>query len=117
MGDGQIELVQLRELVPGEQGLRQGKVLTGRPSGVRRFFKQLQINDAEAIAFGEQTITVGVRDFLHQAFGPKFGDLVAQGGEPVLGRRQAQGLGDLRVKFTGGQGPPGRQARSAPRLA
>ena len=56
---------------------------------------------------------MGVRDFLHQAFGPQFGEFVAQGGELVLGRRQAQGLGDLRVKFTGGQGPPGRQVREA----
>jgi hypothetical protein len=56
---------------------------------------------------------VGVRDFLHQAFGPQFREFVAQGGELVRGGGQSQGLGDMRMKFTGGESPTRREVREA----
>jgi len=40
LSDCLVESVQLRDLVPGEPGNRQGKVSADRPSGVRRSFQR-----------------------------------------------------------------------------
>jgi hypothetical protein len=73
-------------------------------------FKELQVDDADAIAFGQQAIRVEVRDF---PLGPYFGELIAKGGELVPGGGQSARLGDMRVNFTGGEDPSGRQRHEA----
>ena len=92
-GDCEIEFVQLRDLVVGQLGIAGERFQQAGRQGCVDLFKQFQVDDAEAIAFGQQAITVGVRHALHPALGPQFGELIAQRGELVGVRGRAQGLG------------------------
>src|SRR5215831_18960798 len=52
LGDRQIEFVQLRDLLPGEAGVGAEGFQQASRQGCVDLFKELQIDDAEPIAFG-----------------------------------------------------------------
>ncbi len=96
MGNGQIEFVQLRDLVPGELGVAGERFQHASRQGCVDFLEELQVNDTETVALGQQAIALRVRDFLDQPLGPQFGELITEGRELVPGGGQAQGLDDMR---------------------
>src|SRR5207237_148580 len=64
------------------------------------FFEKLQINDADAVAIGSQTITARFIQPLNQTFGAQFGKVVSQGSQAVFGSGAAERFGRVGMDFS-----------------
>jgi hypothetical protein len=113
LGDREIKLIQLRDLILGKLGVAGERFQQASRPGCIDLFEQLQIDDAEPIAFGEQAVTSGVRDFFDQSLGAQLRELVAEGAEFVLIHGAAESLRRIEMYFPGREDTSGRQVREA----
>src|SRR4029453_10823286 len=54
--------------------------------------EELEVDDAEAISLSRQSIATRMRDFLDQLFGSKFGQVVRERAELIVGEAPTQGF-------------------------
>ena len=98
-----VEAVELRSLVImdlciGVDGAKES-------SGQRRIntFEQLEEDQTERVAVGEELISAGIWKLGDKTFGPKLGEVIAEGGERIALGRASECLDDVGMDFGGGK--------------
>src|SRR6516165_5455130 len=98
-----VEAVELRSLVImdlciGVDGAKES-------SGQRRIntFEQLEEDQTERVAVGEELISAGIWKLGDKTFGPKLSGVIAEGGERIALGRASECLDDVGMDFGGGK--------------
>ena len=58
-------------------------------------FEQLEENQAERVSMGEKLIAAGIWKLSDETFGPKLGEVIAEGGERIAVGRASKCLDDV----------------------
>lgn len=65
--------------------------------------EELEKEQRDGVAGGQQAISAGVRQFPNQRFGPELQQVIAQRCQTVVGRGTAERFNDIRIEFCRGE--------------
>ena len=108
-----VEAVELRSLVMMDLCI--GADGAEKASGQRgvNTFEQLEEDQAERVSVGEKLISAGIWNLGDKSFGPKLGEVIAEGGERIAIGRASECLDDVGMDFGGGKAIAGGNVREA----